>query len=51
MANEESSSLNDNITNNDAAIPVDGGIVAQRIMTRRRSVRLNGGSNGGDSNH
>ncbi|KAM7344940.1 pre-mRNA-splicing regulator female-lethal(2)D isoform 1-T2 [Cochliomyia hominivorax] len=55
MANEECSSLNDNAGNNDSSTLLGnetaGVVVAQRIMTRRRSVRLNGGSNGGDSNH
>ena len=54
MANEECSSLNENLANTEPLAVVGGneGIaVAQRIMTRRRSVRLNGGSNGGDSNH
>lgn len=54
MANEESSSLNDNAGNNEGvndSVNAGGVAVAQRIMTRRRSVRLNGGSNGGDSNH
>ncbi|XP_023297132.2 pre-mRNA-splicing regulator female-lethal(2)D [Lucilia cuprina] len=55
MANEECSSLNENMANNESSTTVVGNesgvVVAQRIMTRRRSVRLNGGSNGGDSNH
>lgn len=54
MANEEVSSLNDNVANSESPPSVGndtGVVVAQRIMTRRRSVRLNGGSNGGDSNH
>ncbi|XP_065366826.1 pre-mRNA-splicing regulator female-lethal(2)D [Calliphora vicina] len=54
MANEECSSLNENLANSETSTTVvnEGGVVvAQRIMTRRRSVRLNGGSNGGDSNH
>lgn len=54
MANEECSALNENLLNIEASATVGGNegvVVAQRIMTRRRSVRLNGGSNGGDSNH
>ncbi|TMW51352.1 hypothetical protein DOY81_003593 [Sarcophaga bullata] len=55
MANEECSSLNENLANVEPSAAVGGNegvFVAQRIMTRRRSVRLNGGSsNGGDSNH
>lgn len=50
MANEESSSLNDNLANNETLTAIGnepGAVAGQRIMTRRRSVRLNGG----DSNH
>uniref|UniRef100_A0A1A9WIU9 Pre-mRNA-splicing regulator female-lethal(2)D n=1 Tax=Glossina brevipalpis TaxID=37001 RepID=A0A1A9WIU9_9MUSC len=39
--------------NNETETPITGGIVGQRIVARRRSVRLNGGAgtSGGESNH
>lgn len=60
MANEETSAcgavdpLANDATVNVMEQSVSGGAGAQRILTRRRSVRLNGASNGGgggDSNH